>query len=212
MKNKIFLLATLSFGLISAGCATQNKATNNDPHAGMNHNTMQMDHSNMDHSTMQSSPNASTAPYDLQFLDTMMAHHQGAVDMAGSCGAKAQHAELKTLCTSIISSQQKEIADMKAWREKWFAGAAPAINMEMAGMSDSMKGMDMKALGTLTGNDFDLEFIRQMTPHHKGAVTMSEEAAQKLSKNEIKTLASEIIKAQQTEISQMAQWQGAWKK
>jgi len=31
---------------------------------------------------MKSSPNAANAPYDLQFLDTMIAHHQGAVDMA----------------------------------------------------------------------------------------------------------------------------------
>lgn len=166
----------------------------------------------MDHSAMQSSPNAATAPYDLQFLDTMTAHHQAAVEMAGPCAAKAQHAELKTLCANIISSQQKEIADMKAWREKWFTGAAPAINMQMAGMNDSMKGMDMKKLGSLSGNDFDLEFIKQMTAHHEGAVTMAKEALQRSTKEEIKTLAAAIIKAQEEEIKQMKEWQTAWSK
>ncbi|HKX83547.1 MAG TPA: hypothetical protein VJL58_04940, partial [Pyrinomonadaceae bacterium] len=38
-----------------------------------------VDHSKMDHSkmghSMTSSPNAATAPYDLQFIDTMIAHH-----------------------------------------------------------------------------------------------------------------------------------------
>lgn len=169
-----------------------------------------MDHSKMDHSKMASSQNAASAPYDLQFLDTMMAHHQGAVDMAAPCGAKAEHAEIKTLCANIISSQQKEIADMKVWREKWFPGAAPAINMEMAGMADSMEGMDMNGLTSKQGNAFDLELIRQMTPHHKGAIVMAEEALQKSSRDEIKELAREIINAQKTEIDQMAAWQNKW--
>jgi uncharacterized protein (DUF305 family) len=142
----------------------------------------------------------------------MTAHHQAAVEMAGPCAAKARHAEIKTLCANIISSQQKEIDEMKAWREKWFLGAAPAMNMEMAGMNDSMKGMDMKKLGALSGNDFDLEFIEQMTAHHEGAVTMANEALQRSSKEEIKTLASAIIRAQEDEIKQMKQWQAAWKK
>ncbi len=176
----------------------------------MDHSTM--DHGNIDHSTMKSSPNAATAAYDLQFLDTMIAHHQVAVDMAGPCGAKAQHTEIKTLCGNIISSQQKEIGEMKAWRDKWFAGAAPAINMEMAGMNDSMKGMDMKRLAGLIGNDFDLEFGKQMIPHHEGAIIMANEAIQKATKDELKTLAKAIIKAQEAEIKQMKEWQSAWSK
>ncbi len=205
MKTYILLLATIA---LAAGCST--KTNSNNAHAGMDHNTM--DHSKMDHSTMKSSPNAATAAYDLQFIDTMIAHHQGAVDMAKDCGAKAQHTEIKTLCANIISSQQKEISEMKAWREKWFAGAAQAVNMEMAGMADSMKGMDMKKLSALSGNDFDLEFIRQMIPHHDGAVIMAKEALQKTAKDEIKTLANAIIKAQEAEIKQMKEWQGAWSK
>ncbi|HVF47275.1 MAG TPA: DUF305 domain-containing protein [Pyrinomonadaceae bacterium] len=164
----------------------------------------------MDHSAMKSSPNAANAPYDLQFLDTMSAHHEAAVEMARPAAAKALHAEIKTLAANIISSQQKEIAEMKTWREQWFAGAAPAVNMEMPGMNDSMKGMDMKRLGALTGNAFDLEFIKQMIPHHEGAVAMSREARQKSTKEEVKTLANAIIKAQETEINQMKEWQNAW--
>jgi len=150
--------------------------------------------------------------YDLQFLDTMFANHRGAVFMPGLWGEKAQHPEIKTLCSNIISSQEKEITEMNAWRDKWFAGAAPAVNMEMAGMSDSMKGMDMKKLGSLSGNDFDLEFIKQMMPHHEGAVIMAKEALQKSTKDEIKTLAGAIIKAQEAEIKQMKDWQAAWSK
>ena len=223
MKINILLSIAIVFAALGVGCNTRspmmaNTNTNmamdhNNSNMPMNGNSMQgMNNGNMDHSMMQSSPNAASAPYDLQFLDTMIAHHQDAVDMAGPVTTKARHAEIKTLATNIISSQEKEIAQMKAWRDQWFAGAAPAMNMEMMGMNDSMKGMDMKSLGTLSGNDFDLAFIKQMVPHHEGAVVMAKEALKKTTKPEIKTLANDIIKTQQAEIKQMKEWRTAWSK
>jgi uncharacterized protein (DUF305 family) len=223
MKTKILVSVLFLSGLVGSGCNRPNQAINNsisnDSHAGMNHNAANMqgnhgamDHSTMNHSEMQSSPNAENAPYDLQFLDTMIAHHQGAVEMAKPAAAKAQHAEIKTLAKNIVADQEKEISEMKRWREQWFSGKPAAINMEMAGMTDSMKGMDMKKLDSASGNEFDLEFINQMIPHHQGAVVMAREALQKSQKEEIKKLANTIIKAQEAEIKQMRDWQTAWSK
>lgn len=205
---RILLVIVLSSLVWVAACG--GKAEVAKSNTEVDHN--KMDHSKMDHSTMASSQNAASAPYDLQFLDTMIAHHQGAVDMAAPCAARAEHAEIKTLCSNIISSQQKEVDQMKAWRERWFPGAALAINMEMAGMTDSMKGMDMKKLSTLTANDLDLEFVKQMIPHHEGALVMSREALKRSAKDEIKILGNAIIKAQEAEIKQMKEWQAAWSK
>jgi uncharacterized protein (DUF305 family) len=201
-----FLILSAVFGL---ACNTQNPETKNDSHS-MNHQNM--NHDAMNHSEMKSAPNAANAAYDLQFLDTMIAHHQGAVDMAKLAETKAAHAELKTLAKNIISSQEKEIGEMKSWREKWFAAQPAAMNMEMAGMADSMKGMDMKKLDALSGNAYDLEFIKQMIPHHEGAVVMAKEALQKSEKAEIKALANSIIKDQEAEIKQMRDWLNAWNK
>lgn len=180
-------------------------------HGSMNHNEMNHD-AMMDHANMQSSPDAAKAPYDLQFLDTMIAHHQGAVDMARPALDKAQHQELKTMAKSIVSDQKREIAEMKRYREQWFGGKPQAMNMDMAGMRDSMKGMDMKKLNAATGNDFDVMFLEQMTPHHLGAVVMAKEALQKAEHQEIKTLASQIIKSQEAEIKQMNEWLAKWSK
>jgi uncharacterized protein (DUF305 family) len=87
-----------------------------------------------------------------------------------------------------------------------------AINMEMSGMHDSMKDMDMQELATLGGREFDLEFIRQMIPHHEGAVSMAREALQKSQRAEIKSAASSVIRDQEAEIKQMKGWQAAWQK
>ena len=159
---------------------------------------------------MQSSPNAASQAYDLQFLDTMIAHHQGAIDMARPATTKAQHAELKRFAQKIVSDQEREIAEMKRYREEWYAGKPQAMNMEMPGMMDSMKGMDMNRMNAATGNEFDLMFIEMMTPHHAGATEMAREALKRAEHPEIKKLAQQIITAQEKEIAQMNGWKATW--
>ena len=56
----------------------------------------------------------------------MTHHHQGAVEMAKMAVEKTQNAELKTFAQKIIADQKKEIAQMKDWREKWYAGKPAA--------------------------------------------------------------------------------------
>jgi uncharacterized protein (DUF305 family) len=183
----------------------------------MNHNGMMMDgNSNMSGMMdMKSSPNAASQPYDLQFLDTMTHHHQGAIDMAETAAKKTQNQELKAFAQKIIADQKKEIGQMKDWREKWYAGKPAAMNMEMPGMGDGMKmmmGDGMKKFEAATGKEFDLMFLDMMTPHHQGATTMAKEALTKAEHPEIKTLANQIIKAQDAEIKQMADWKAKWSK
>jgi uncharacterized protein (DUF305 family) len=225
MKKKLLALFLILSAIAGAACAPRDSGANststtqtehsNMNQNGMNHNGMSPQNTSpgtMDHSAMTSSPNASGAPYDLQYIDTMTAHHQGAIEMAKMAETKAQHPELKALAKTIVAAQERENGAMKAWREKWFAGQAPAVNMEMSGMHGSMKDMDMKELATLGGREFDLEFIRQMIPHHEGAVLMAREALQKSQRAEIKSAADAVIRDQEAEIKQLKGWQTAWQK
>ena len=240
MKKVVYLglVLTSALGVIGTACTPGGNGNTNSSmnknmmnHNGMmngnmaNHNSMAMNSnpamSDPNHgmsdmmSKMKSDPNAASAPYDLQFIDTMSAHHQSAVDMAGMALKKSQNAELKTFAQKIIDDQQKEIATMKGWREKWYAGKAPAKNMEMSGMMDAMKmmsGGEMKKMEDAAGKDFDLMFLDMMTPHHAGAVVMAKEALTKAEHPEIKSLANEIIKAQEAEIKMMGDWKAKWNK
>ncbi len=224
MRSTFFaplLLLTL-IALTGAACSTAPETTTNTARtnapspaasptmtANSNANNMQ-GMSGMDHSMMKSSPNAASAPYDLQFLDTMSGHHQAAIDMARPAETKAQHAEVKELARNIIRDQEREISQMKGWREQWFKDQPQAMNMAMPGMMDSMKGMDMTRLNAATGNAFDLMFIDMMTPHHQGAVAMAREALTRAEHPEVKKLAQQIIDAQENEIAQMNKWKAAW--
>ncbi len=179
------------------------------------HNTSHrepMNHDEMNHAEMKSAPNAAAQPYDLQFLDTMIAHHEGAVVMAKVEEGKTQNAELKTFMAKIAADQTGEIEQMKRWREQWFAGKPSALNMEMPGMANSMRQMNMVKMNEASGATFDLEFLNQMIPHHEGAAVMAREALTKAEHAEIKTLANQIIREQEVEIKTMQDWKAKWAK
>lgn len=199
--------AFLVFAIITFSACGGSSETSQNTAGNSNADHSQMDHAKMDHSQIQSSPAAADAPYDLQFIDTMIAHHQGAVDMAKLADALGGDPVLKKFAKAIIDAQEREITQMKRWRKEWFKDAKPAINVDLPGMREGMAGMDMKKLGELKGADLDREFLRQMITHHEGAIKMSGDILSreksKNSKPELKKLAETISKHQKAEIEYM---------
>ena len=57
--------------------------------------------------------------FDKQFAQMMIPHHQEAIDMSKAYIKAGAHEEkLKTMANKIITDQQKEIKDLRAWLEK----------------------------------------------------------------------------------------------
>jgi len=57
--------------------------------------------------------------YDKAFIANMIAHHEGAVEMAKLSTENAKHDQIKNLSNDIITAQEKEIAEMKQWQMDW---------------------------------------------------------------------------------------------
>ncbi len=92
------------------------------------------------------------------------------------------------------------------------AGSKQMDGANMGGMNhgnsmDHSMGMDLGPADA----EYDLRFIDAMIPHHRGAIAMAKEALQKSKRPEIKSLAQNIIKAQNREENElMRKWRKAW--
>ncbi len=84
-------------------------------------------------------------------------------------------------------------------------GAAPAASAStrayQAINAKMHRSMDIRFTG-----DADVDFVRGMIPHHEGAVEMAKVVLQHGKDAEIRKLAEDVVKAQETEIGQMREW------
>ena len=172
-----------------------------------------MDHSTMDHGSMGSGGMAQQMVMedgeysDRAFIDAMVPHHQGAVDMARVALENAEHREIEQLSRNIISTQQAEIEELRAIKEEEFGTSE--VPMEMgAGEMEAMGMMDPEQLAH--SEPFDRAFIDAMIPHHRSAIEMAQVAYQESDNPEIEALAEGIVEAQMREITQMEGWRQQW--
>lgn len=57
--------------------------------------------------------------FDMAFIEAMIAHHQGAIEMAKLARESAKHKEIRNLAEEIIKAQTKEIEQMQMWQKTW---------------------------------------------------------------------------------------------
>lgn len=218
-RNKFFALSFVALTSVSgavltacAGDIAENPQSDTTTTQTSDH--QHLHHGGIDHA-MDLGP--ADANYDLRFIDGMILHHQGAIDMAEEALEKSQRPEIKQLAEEIIQAQNQEIAQMQSWRTAWYpdAGEQPmAYHAEMGHMmpmtAEQKQAMKMSMDLGAADEEFDLRFINGMIPHHEGAVVMAQDALEKSQRPEIRNLSQEIIQAQESEINQMKQWRQAW--
>ncbi len=153
---------------------------------------------------------------DKHFIEQMIPHHEGAIEMAKLAQERATQPEIKTLANSVIKSQSEEITTMKNWYNDWYGTEVPDTADNKLGMGRGMMrgGMmgdqnDMDALKN--AKDFDKAFIEEMIPHHQMAVMMANMLAQGTKREEMKSLSRNIIDAQTKEINDMRSWYKLWR-
>lgn len=145
---------------------------------------------------------------DERFIDAMVPHHQGAVEMAEVALDNAEHDEIRQLSKNIIAAQKAEIKDLKEIKQEEFGTSRIPMTMS----ADQMKGMGMTNDPQSLADEkpFDRAFIDNMIPHHQSAIEMAEVARDESQNPRIEKLATNIVEAQEREISQMKQWREQW--
>ncbi len=136
-ENTIYGVIGLLLGVVITGFIAGQSVNNNNTGMmrmmGMHTETEQSPGS--DHSTMSMADMSKQLEelkgddYDKAFIEMMIDHHKGAVDMAKLSDARAKHEEIKQLSKDIIVAQEKEIANMKQWQTDWNYSSDEMMNM-----------------------------------------------------------------------------------
>ena len=153
-----------------------------------------------------STPSGSSgAAFDQAFIDAMVPHHEGAIEMARAAKeAGLSQPDLVKVADDILATQQVEIDQMKEWRAEWFGSSTIDPNGAAAlGLSESQMGMDHDADALMSSGDVDTDFAQMMITHHQGAIEMAKLARERAEHDELKSLAEDIISAQEREIAVM---------
>jgi uncharacterized protein (DUF305 family) len=80
-------------------------------HMGMDAEGMGMD---MDPAELEDAES-----FDIAFIDMMIPHHEGAVEMADQLLEEGENPQLQAMAKEIIASQTAEIEQMRKWRAQW---------------------------------------------------------------------------------------------
>ncbi|MEV7245850.1 DUF305 domain-containing protein [Streptomyces sp. NPDC093248] len=145
---------------------------------------------------------------DVTFAQGMIPHHRQALEMAKLADGRASSARVKDLAARIEKAQDPEIRTMTGWLTAWgeqvpMAGMDRSGHAGMTGMAGMMSDDDMAALRKATGADFNRRFLSLMVEHHRGAVEMAGTEKSGGAYGPARTMAGDIVRAQNAEILEM---------
>lgn len=195
----------------SGGEAAQGSSGSEKDMQGMDHGEMSgmesMDDNSTDMGEMARQMVMPNGEYsDAAFVDAMVPHHEGAVEMAGVALENAEHEEVRTLAREITDGQQAEIERFGQIRDR--LGGSPMEGMSEEEMNQTMGMTDAQDLAGR--RPFDKAFIDTMIPHHESAIEMANVALEESEDPEILEIAQGIVDAQEREIEQMRAWRDEW--
>ncbi|MDP9429772.1 MAG: DUF305 domain-containing protein [Actinomycetota bacterium] len=152
------------------------------------------------------------------FARDMSRHHLQGVEMANLALDRSTDPEVRQLAFDIAETQQNQVGRMQGWLALW--GLPPTGGEVMAWLGSGgghaghamtaggpMPGMategELARLRSLSGTEFDVEFLRLMTRHHQGGREMAEYAAGHAPLPAVAGLAGTIAETQAAEATTM---------
>jgi uncharacterized protein (DUF305 family) len=147
---------------------------------------------------------------DVAFATNMIPHRQQAVELSKLVPDRSTNPQLIALAQKISATQDPEVNVMKVLLVQWKEN--PDTDSGHAGHGSTMQGMvdeaTMTKLRSLNGTEFDKLWLQSMISHHQGAIEMAKAEIANGDNVDAKSLANNIVTAQEAEIGQMKQMLG----
>jgi uncharacterized protein (DUF305 family) len=138
---------------------------------------------------------------DHDFAMMMKHHHMAAKEMAQIEVSQGHHNEVKVLAQKMSDDQSKEISEIDNFLSNIPAENKPGNDKFHHEVKQMMSNMPMNM--EQSGKDVDQQFVSMMISHHDQAIDMSEMYLKYGKKQEMRSLADKIIKAQSKEIKDL---------
>lgn len=141
------------------------------------------------------------------FIAQMIPHHRAAIRMSENVLKYTTNTPVRRIASNIITAQTKSIGDMRAilgscQRMTSSCQDLRLYRREFQNIAHTMFSQMNTACST---NDISDNFMREMIPHHRGAIRMSENALRYCICPELVPILNAIITSQQQGISEMEQ-------
>lgn len=139
------------------------------------------------------------------FIEQMIPHHRAAIDMSENLLRYTSNIPLQNIALNIISSQKESIENMTAAFSacQSFLNTPQEVACYQMHNEAILKTMFHEMTCACVDNNIDANFMRQMIPHHRGAVRMSENALRYPLCPELVPLLNAIITSQKRGICEM---------
>lgn len=133
---------------------------------------------------------------DLRFLNGLIAHHDQAIDLARQARASSTRPEIQGLAEAIVTGMPAKIDELYRWKKSWYRDSRPVEGQRLP-----LGGPDAS---------FDLRYLNAMIVHHREAIAMARGIQRISTRNDVLTLASEVIRLDTADIAQFEQWREQW--
>lgn len=198
MKKVIFSIAMITIGLGFTACKKDADGINlqsHDDNRMMDSMHVMMDR--MEAMTMTMDP-------EVDFSEMMIMHHEGALNMSRALVSAGKNDSLKRFAQKVITDQTSEIAVLKTIRM-----SLTVNNMDMDFMQEQMDNMEKTTkqsdVQIVTG-DIDNDYATLMVIHHQAAIQDAYAYLHHGDNAQLKTIANNIITAQNKEIIELSNW------
>lgn len=139
------------------------------------------------------------------FIVQMIPHHRAAIEMSRNILKYTKNKPLERIASNIVTEQTKSIENMRKIQDvcKGCKNSEQDLRHYRYSMNEIMQNMFSKMNNARTTCRLDCDFMREMIPHHMGAVEMSETTLQYSICPELKPILHTIILSQRRGIMQM---------
>ncbi|MFD5023809.1 DUF305 domain-containing protein [Streptomyces sp. NPDC058373] len=148
-------------------------------------------------------PDDSPNSADFAYIQMMVEHHGQALVMTRLAPERARSERVKALAERIDAGQKPEIGAMKAWLKNNGGPRGDGKGHDHGTMAGMATPKQLAELKKADGEEFDRLFLKLMTAHHEGAVSMATDLLGSGNNVLVEEMANDVISTQTTEINRM---------